>query len=78
MVASGGNVMLAGRNADKLAAAAEEVEANAGAGGGQVCYEPADITDEDEVLQRLRLPLCSSPQTDLIVLQGSVARFLPA
>ena len=48
VVASGGNVMLAGRNADKLAAAAEEV-ANAGAGGGQVRYEPADITDEDEV-----------------------------
>ncbi|MGU3499926.1 SDR family oxidoreductase [Mycobacterium sp. C31M] len=42
IVASGGNVVLAGRNADKLAAAAEEI------GGDRVIYEPADITDEDE------------------------------
>lgn len=46
IVASGGDVVLAGRNADKLAAAAAELGE---IGGGQVNYEPADITDEDEV-----------------------------
>ena len=51
IVASGGNTMLAGRNADKLAAAAKEIEAiraQAGDGGGEVRYEPADVTDEDQ------------------------------
>ena len=42
IVASGGNAVLVGRNADKLAAAAEEI-------GGSVRYEPADVTNEDEV-----------------------------
>lgn len=42
VVASGGNAMLVGRNADRLAAAAEEI-------GGSVRYEPADVTNEDEV-----------------------------
>ncbi len=45
VVAAGGNAMLAGRNADKLAAAAKEIEE---LGDGQVLYEPADVTDEDE------------------------------
>ncbi|MDO3400060.1 SDR family oxidoreductase [Mycolicibacterium neoaurum] len=45
IVGAGGNVVLAGRNADKLEAAAAEI---AGAGAGQVNYQPADITDEDE------------------------------
>lgn len=45
VVAAGGNAMLAGRNADKLAAAAKEIEA---LGDGSVLYEPADVTDEDE------------------------------
>ncbi|MGB3351274.1 MAG: SDR family oxidoreductase [Mycobacterium sp.] len=48
VVASGGNAMLAGRNADKLAAAADEITAQAGDGAGQVRYEPADVTNEDE------------------------------
>lgn len=48
VVASGGNAVLAGRNADKLAAAAEEIKASAGEGAGQVIYEPADVTDEDQ------------------------------
>ena len=48
VVASGGNAMLAGRNADKLAAAAEEIKAASGEGAGSVLYEPADITKEDE------------------------------
>jgi NAD(P)-dependent dehydrogenase (short-subunit alcohol dehydrogenase family) len=47
VVASGGNAVLAGRNADKLAAAAEELGAG-GDGAGQVMYEPADVTDEDQ------------------------------
>ena len=45
IVGAGGNVELAGRNADKLEAAAAEI---GGAGTGQVNYQPADITDEDE------------------------------
>ena len=48
VVASGGNAMLAGRNADKLAAAADEITAQAGEGAGQVRYEPANVTNEDE------------------------------
>jgi NAD(P)-dependent dehydrogenase (short-subunit alcohol dehydrogenase family) len=42
IVASGGNAVLVGRNADKLAAAAEEI-------GGSVRYEPADVTNEEDV-----------------------------
>ena len=48
IVASGGNAVLAGRNADKLAAAAEEIGGQAGDGAGEVIYDPADVTDEDE------------------------------
>ena len=46
VVAAGGNAMLVGRNADRLSAAADEIT---GAGGGSVLYEPADVTNEDEV-----------------------------
>ncbi|MDZ4267844.1 MAG: SDR family oxidoreductase [Mycobacterium sp.] len=67
VVASGGNVMLAGRNADKLAAAAEEVTANAGAGGGQVRYEPADITDEDEVARLVEATVAWHGRLDGVV-----------
>jgi 7-alpha-hydroxysteroid dehydrogenase len=42
---AGANVMIVGRNADRLAAAADEI--NAGA-AGNVLYEPADVTNEDE------------------------------
>jgi len=49
VVAAGGNAMLVGRNADKLAAATEEITAKAGDGAGAVRYEPADVTNEDEV-----------------------------
>lgn len=48
VAAAGGNVMLAGRNADRLSAAADEINAAAGAGSGEVRYEPADVTNEDE------------------------------
>nr|WP_208411344.1 SDR family oxidoreductase [Mycolicibacterium fluoranthenivorans] len=47
VVASGGNAMLVGRNADRLSAVVDEIEA-AGP-SGRVRYEPADVTDEDEV-----------------------------
>jgi NAD(P)-dependent dehydrogenase (short-subunit alcohol dehydrogenase family) len=40
--------MIVGRNADKLSAAADEIKAVA-ADGGDVLYEPADVTNEDEV-----------------------------
>ncbi|HYO04765.1 MAG TPA: SDR family oxidoreductase [Mycobacterium sp.] len=49
VVASGGDVMLVGRNADRLAAARDEIESQAGDGAGAVRYQPADVTDEDEV-----------------------------
>lgn len=48
LVASGASVMIVGRNADRLAAAVKEVEAVA-ADGGSIRYEPADVTNEDEV-----------------------------
>ncbi len=48
VVASGGNAVLAGRNADKLAAAADEIKGLAQQGAGRVIYEPADVTDEAE------------------------------
>jgi len=48
VVAAGGNAMLAGRNSDRLSAAADEIRAQAGTDGGQVLFEPANVTDEDE------------------------------
>jgi NAD(P)-dependent dehydrogenase (short-subunit alcohol dehydrogenase family) len=48
LVASGASVMIVGRNADRLAAAVEEIDAIK-ASGGAIRYEPADITNEDEV-----------------------------
>jgi NAD(P)-dependent dehydrogenase (short-subunit alcohol dehydrogenase family) len=49
VVAAGGNAMIVGRNADRLAAAADEIAAGAADGAGSVRYEPADVTNEDEV-----------------------------
>jgi len=43
---SGTNVMIVGRTADRLAAAAAELN---GLGTGDVVAEPADVTDEDQV-----------------------------
>ena len=48
LVAAGASVMIVGRNADRLAAAVEEIEA-VKASGGAIRYEPADVTNEDEV-----------------------------
>jgi 7-alpha-hydroxysteroid dehydrogenase len=47
VVKAGGNAMLVGRNSDKLAAATKDIEAVGGPGA--VRYEPADVTDEDEI-----------------------------
>jgi 7-alpha-hydroxysteroid dehydrogenase len=47
VVAAGGKAMLVGRNADRLSGAADEIAAQAG--DGEVLYEPADVTNEDEV-----------------------------
>jgi NAD(P)-dependent dehydrogenase (short-subunit alcohol dehydrogenase family) len=48
LVAAGANVMIIGRNADRLVAAVEDIEARDD-GGGAIIFEPADVTDEDEV-----------------------------
>jgi NAD(P)-dependent dehydrogenase (short-subunit alcohol dehydrogenase family) len=48
LVAAGASVMIVGRNADRLAAATQEIDAVKANGGG-VRYEPADVTNEDEV-----------------------------
>jgi NAD(P)-dependent dehydrogenase (short-subunit alcohol dehydrogenase family) len=47
-VAAGANVMIVGRNADRLSAAADEITAHT-TDGGSVLYEPGDVTNEDEV-----------------------------
>ncbi|MFZ1163675.1 SDR family oxidoreductase [Mycobacterium sp.] len=47
LVAAGASVMIVGRNPDRLAAAVKEIGA-AKADGGEIRYEPADITNEDE------------------------------
>ena len=47
-VAAGAKVMIVGRNPDKLAAAADEITAKT-TDGGSVLFEPADVTNEDEV-----------------------------
>jgi 7-alpha-hydroxysteroid dehydrogenase len=49
VVSAGGNAMLVGRNPDRLVAAADEIRSEAGDGAGEVRYEPADVTNEDEV-----------------------------
>jgi NAD(P)-dependent dehydrogenase (short-subunit alcohol dehydrogenase family) len=48
LFAAGAAVMIIGRNADRLAAAVEEIEAGEGSGGA-IRYEPTDVTNEDEV-----------------------------
>ena len=48
LVAAGASVMIVGRNPDRLAGAVKEIESSA-AGSGSIRYEPADVTNEDEV-----------------------------
>ena len=47
LVTAGAAVMIVGRNADRLATAAREIDALK-ANGGSILYEPADVTNEDE------------------------------
>lgn len=51
LAVAGASVMIVGRNADRLAGAVEEVQALADSAGtgGAIRYEPADVTNEDEV-----------------------------
>ncbi len=46
LVDSGANVMIIGRDADRLSAAVDEI--TAAGGPGTIIYEPADVTNEDE------------------------------
>ncbi|OBI81302.1 SDR family oxidoreductase [Mycobacterium sp. 1245805.9] len=46
LVAAGASVMIVGRNADRLAAAVQEIEVLKA--DGAIRYEPADITNEEE------------------------------
>lgn len=48
LVAAGASVMIVGRNADRLAEAVADIEGRHGA--GSIRYEPADVTNEDEVV----------------------------
>jgi len=48
LVAARAHVMIIGRDAYRLATAAEEIEAQQ-SDGGSIRYEPADVTDEDEI-----------------------------
>jgi NAD(P)-dependent dehydrogenase (short-subunit alcohol dehydrogenase family) len=64
LVASGGNVMLMGRTADRLAAAADEIKT---AGGGSVNYEPGDITNEDEVARVVEATVAWNGRLDGVV-----------
>lgn len=47
LVAAGASVMIVGRNADRLAQAVADIEALQGPGA--IRYEPADVTNEEEV-----------------------------
>jgi 7-alpha-hydroxysteroid dehydrogenase len=47
LVEAGGNVLIVGRDADKLATAANEIEGSVGS--GKIKYATADVTDENQV-----------------------------
>ena len=49
VMASGGDVVIVGRNADRLATATAELNDRAGDAGGTARFGPADVTNEDEV-----------------------------
>jgi len=60
VVAAGGNAMLMGRNADKLAAAVAEI-------GGSVRYEPGDVTNEDETARTVAAAAAWTGRLDGVV-----------
>ena len=49
LVAAGASVMIVGRNADRLAAAVEDIEGLRA--DGAIRYEPTDVTNEDEAVR---------------------------
>jgi NAD(P)-dependent dehydrogenase (short-subunit alcohol dehydrogenase family) len=49
LVGAGADVMIVGRGADRLAAAAQDIEVPGSV--GRVRYESADVTDEDQVIR---------------------------
>src|SRR3954451_8391302 len=53
-VAWGGDVVLVGRNADRLAAEKDEITAQAEDGAGAGRDEPADVTNEEEVSRMVK------------------------
>jgi 7-alpha-hydroxysteroid dehydrogenase len=67
VVAAGGNVMLVGRNADKLAQAADRIRAASGDGSGSVAYEPADITSEEETTRAVDAAAAHTGRLDGVV-----------
>jgi NAD(P)-dependent dehydrogenase (short-subunit alcohol dehydrogenase family) len=60
VVEAGGNAMLMGRDADKLAAATEEI-------GGSARYEPGDVTNEDEVARTVAAAAAWTGRLDGVV-----------
>jgi NAD(P)-dependent dehydrogenase (short-subunit alcohol dehydrogenase family) len=48
LVKAGARAMIVGRNPERLAAAAKDIEANVRNTDGAVRYEPTDVTNEDE------------------------------
>jgi NAD(P)-dependent dehydrogenase (short-subunit alcohol dehydrogenase family) len=66
LVASGAAVMIIGRNADRLAAAVKEIETGK-ASGGAIRYEPADVTNEDEVARAVDAVTAWHGQLDGVV-----------
>jgi NAD(P)-dependent dehydrogenase (short-subunit alcohol dehydrogenase family) len=54
IVESGGNAMLVGRNAERLARVTDELNALAADRAPSVVYEPADVTNEDEVARMVQ------------------------
>jgi NAD(P)-dependent dehydrogenase (short-subunit alcohol dehydrogenase family) len=51
LVAAGANVLIVGRNADRLNLATEQLAAASGAGSGSVRSATGDVTDEDQMAQ---------------------------
>jgi NAD(P)-dependent dehydrogenase (short-subunit alcohol dehydrogenase family) len=66
LVASEAAVMIIGRNADRLAAAVKEIETDK-ASGGAIRYEPADVTNEDEVARAVDAVTAWHGQLDGVV-----------
>ncbi|MCV7419014.1 glucose 1-dehydrogenase [Mycobacterium yunnanensis] len=67
IAAAGGDVVLVGRNADRLAAAQEEIAGQGVEGSGGVRYEPSDVTDEDQVTRMVDAAVAWNGRLDGVV-----------